>query len=421
MRLFGVVLAALSLAGLSAAQVVLPLHTSSRWILDANNARVKLRCINWAGHMEVNLPEGLHKQPIPILADWIKAQGFNCVRLTYSIDHALSPDVLVADTFQNAAAAAGVPLANMTALYQAAVAANPFMGYANTTTRDVFGVVIDTLWDRGVMTLLDNHVSKASWCCDLTDGNGWWDTAFGYIGANSQYFHTGEWLQGLQAMATWAHTGGHRGVVAMSLRNELRQLLFQDTNNGDDWYDLVSEAGTLVHAAHPDVLVVVGGVDSATDLTRVRINRMLNTTGWPGKHVWEWHSYSFTVTFPRILPCSILQELYGALVGFVLTQNKDYTAPLLLSEFGVGQTGGPATNEGGLSTDDSTYLSCLTEYMEGNDGDWAVWALQGSYYVRNGQTDYDETWGLLDHDWAALRNPQFPGLLGSMWQMTQGP
>ncbi|ERS96619.1 glucosyll hydrolase family 5 protein/cellulase [Sporothrix schenckii 1099-18] len=418
MKLFRVLMTALNLAELSAAQVAIPLHSSSRWILDSNNNRVKLRCINWAGHMEVNLPEGLHKQPISFLADWIRDQGFNCVRLTYSIDHALNPNTLVSDAFTNAATAAGVPLTNMTAMYNDAVAVNPFMGEATTTTRDVYDAVIDALWERGVMTLLDNHVSKASWCCDLTDGNGWWDTAFGYIAANSQYFHTAEWLQGLQAMASWAYAN-HPGVVAMSLRNELRQLLFQDTNNGDDWYDLVSEAGSLVHQANPNVLVVVGGISSATDLSSVRISRMLNTTGWLGKHVWEWHSYSFTVTFPRILPCALLKDLYGGFAGFVLTQGKDYTGPLLLSEFGVGQTGG--TIDGGLSSDDSTYLSCLTEYMESNDSDWVVWALQGSYYVRGGQTDYDETWGLLNHDWSALRNPQFPGLLGGMWNMTQGP
>ncbi|CAK7206732.1 hypothetical protein SEUCBS139899_009538 [Sporothrix eucalyptigena] len=421
MRFFGAFLAALGLAGLAAAQTArpaIPLHSSSRWILDSNNERVKLRCLNWAGHMEVNLPEGLHKQPISVIADWIKNQGFNCVRLTYSIDHALSPNTLVSDAFTNAATAAGVPLANMTTMYNAAAANNPFMGYVNTTTQDVFGAIIDALWERSIMTLLDNHVSKASWCCNLSDGNGWWDTAFGYIAINSQYFHTGEWLLGLQAMATWAYDN-HPGVVAMSLRNELRQLLLQDTNNGDDWYDLIAEAGTLVHDANPNVLVVVGGVDSATDLSSVRLNRMLNITGWPGKHVWEWHSYSFTVTYPRILPCSILKDLYGGFVGFVLTQNEDYTAPLILSEFGVGQTGG--SDDGGLSSADSTYLSCLTEYMESNDSDWVVWALQGSYYLRDGQTDYDETWGLLNHDWTALRNPQFPGLLGAMWNMTQGP
>ncbi|OAA58066.1 glycoside hydrolase family 5 protein [Niveomyces insectorum RCEF 264] len=443
-------LTATAMAVAEAAAPVLPLHTSSRWILDATDTRVKFRCVNWAGHLEVNLPEGLHKQSIATLADWVQAQGFNCVRLTYSIDHALHPDVSVADAFRNAAAAAGVPPANMTALYEAAVAHNPFLGDPATTTRDVFGAVVDALWARGVMTLLDNHVSKASWCCNLTDGNGWWDTAFGYVAANAQYFNTTEWLQGLQAMAAWARGGGggggsgdddnddsdhgHPGVVAFSLRNELRAFLLQDTNDGADWYALLAEAGALVHAAHPDALVVVGGVDSATNLARVRGgggDRMLNTTAWAGKHVWEWHAYSFTVTFPRFLPCGALQDVYGALVGFVLTQGQAYTAPLLLSEFGVDQTGGGgggggggaggSANAGGLSSVDSAYLACLAQYMQGNDAEWAVWALQGSYYVRNQQTDYDETWGLLDHAWAAPRNPQFAGLLGSMWNMTQGP
>ncbi|KAJ2964720.1 hypothetical protein NQ176_g10774 [Zarea fungicola] len=67
-----------------------PLHSSSRWILGADNQRVKLRCINWAGHLEVNVPEGLHKQPVNYIASWIANQGFNCVRLTYSIDMALN-------------------------------------------------------------------------------------------------------------------------------------------------------------------------------------------------------------------------------------------------------------------------------------------------------------------------------------------
>jgi hypothetical protein len=34
-------------AALHKRSVAYPLHTSSRWILDANNNRVKLRCANW--------------------------------------------------------------------------------------------------------------------------------------------------------------------------------------------------------------------------------------------------------------------------------------------------------------------------------------------------------------------------------------
>jgi hypothetical protein len=382
--------------------------------MDANNQRVKMRCINWAGHMETHVPEGLHKQSIEYLADWISKNGFNCVRLTYSIDYALNPGLKVSDAFTAAASPAGVSVDAMTGLYNQAVAKNPFL--ATATTQDVYAKIVDTLWSRGIMTLLDNHVSKASWCCNLSDGNGWWDTAFGYNSFNSRFFHTGEWLSGLQAMAAWAQ--GHPGVVAMSLRNEIREFLLQDLNGRKDWYDLVGQAATLVHKTNPAVLIVIGGVMSATDLTHIRSN-MIDTTNWAGKHVWEFHAYSFTVTFPDPLSsCDVVRAEYGLFAGFVLEQNKPYTAPLILSEFGVGMTGG---NNKGLNDKDNSYLTCLAKYMSDNDAEWAVWAIQGSYYARDKVVDEDEGWGVLNKDWSDWRNPAFPGMLNTMFNVTQGP
>ncbi|KAK3313786.1 glycoside hydrolase family 5 protein [Apodospora peruviana] len=401
-----------------AQQAALPLKSSSRWILDANNQRVKFRCVNWAGHQEANIPEGLDKQPVGYIVDWIKQQGFNCVRLTYSIDHALNGNTMkVADSFSQAAAAAGVPAPAMTGLYANVISKNPFI--ATATTRDVYTNVVDTLWEAGIMTILDNHVSKATWCCNLTDGNGWWDEGFGYNSWNSRFFKTQDWLTGLQTMAVWATD--HPGVVAMSLRNEIREFLLQGSFNGRaDWYRFIKQGGDIVHAANPDVLVVVGGVQSSTDLTHVRPkNKMLDTSGWAGKHVWEMHAYSFTVTFPDPFQnCDAVKAEYGTFSGFVLEQNKPYTGPLILSEFGVGMLGG---SENGLNAQDDRYLKCLVSYMTSNDADWAVWALQGSYYLRDGNVDADETWGLMSHDWKGWRNEKFPGMLGDMWKVTQGP
>lgn len=411
----------------------LPLSTSGRWILDADGARVKLRCVNWAGHMEAHVPEGLHRQSVDTIAQFIADAGFNCVRLTYSIDWALHPDETVADAFANAANLSGTPehQANLTGFYADAVALNPFLADPATTVRDVYGEVVDRLWARGVMTVLDNHVSRAQWCCNLTDGNGWWDAGFGYTDANSRFFNTTEWLQGLSAVAAWAAAdGAHPGVVAMSLRNEIRQFLLQGINGPyDDWFTYLNQAGAAVHDAHPDVLVVVGGGMSATDLTMVRsgsgASKLDYASAWPGKHVWEFHAYSFTVTFAVDLgSCSLERDEYGAWDGFVLAQGEDYTAPLFLSEFGVGMgDGADGSNNAtaGLSQGDYDYLTCLVGYMEGNDAEWALWAVQGSYYIRNGVVDYDESYGVLDHSWSTWRNPAFPALLGSMWNVTQGP
>jgi hypothetical protein len=411
-----VLLVGLSCSTLFALGQTLPLHTSSRWILDATNARVKFRCVNWAGHLETNTPEGLDKQSIDYITSWIHAQGFNCVRLTYSIDHALNPNVLVSDAFTAAATAAGVSAASMTNTYNNAVGKNPFL--ATATTQDVFGAIVDSLWSKGVMTILDNHVSKASWCCSVTDGNGWWNTASGYNDLNSRYFVTSDWLNGLQAMATWAQS--HPGVVAMSLRNELRQFLLQDLTANNDWYTYVSEGAVRVHQTNPDVLIIIGGISSATDLSMLK-TRNLDTSSWAGKHVWEFHAYPDTTTFPATQvfgSCDLVNAEYGALDGFVLQQGASWTAPLILSEFGVQMTGGP--NQG-LSDRDHEYLDCLVEYATSNDIDWAIWPLQGTYYVRQGIVGWEETWGVISDDWSGWRNPQFPPMLGAMWTVTQGP
>lgn len=406
-------LAGLAAAALAASKPAVPLHSSSRWILGSDNQRVKLRCVNWAGHLENNVPEGLHKKPVADVAAWIAAQGFNCVRLTYSIDMALGMGLRVEDSFRAGAKAGGADEAGMMALYGEAVEKNPFL--ANATVIDAFDAVQAALWDHGVMTILDNHVSRAKWCCDLDDGNGWWSDAPGYLAANSQYFDHQNWLDGLTAMAAWAR--GKPGIVGMSLRNELRAHVTQMPFAASVWRKNMPVAAAAVHSANPDVLVVVGAINGGTDLTPLR-DRKLDTSAWAGKNVWEAHAYSFTVITPDLGSCSVRKVNYGLLFGFVLEQDKVNTGPLFLSEFGVGMTGGP---NDGLNDKDSKYLSCLVEYMENNDADWSLWAVQGSYYVRDGNLDQDEGFGALDHDWNDWRNPKFKSLLGKMPEVTQFP
>ncbi|KAK4167669.1 glycoside hydrolase [Cladorrhinum sp. PSN259] len=397
----------------------LPLHASSRWILDANNNRVKLRCINWAGHMETNIPEGLSHQPVDTIVDWIASQGFNCVRLTYSTDMALTGNTTtVQSSFQHASTSWSRPA--LYSLYSDGIQAkNPWIT-TQTTTLSVFATVIDKLYSRNVLTILDNHVSRASWCCNITDGNGWWDSAQGYNDLNSRFFDTSLWLSGLSSMANFSLN--HPGVVAMSLRNELRAFpLLQDLDNRRDWYTFISRGASTVYAQNPALLIIIGGSQSSTDLTHLR-TRPLDTSGWSrDKTVFEMHAYSFTLTFPDpFRSCPLVKASYGLFSGFVLEQNKPYTGPLILSEFGVGMSGGEAKYDG-LNEKDDRYLNCLVEYMENNDADWAVWALQGSYYMRDGQVDHDEGWGLLNHDWSGWRNDKFPARLKRMWNVTQGP
>lgn len=388
------------------------LYTDSRWIVDENNERYKLRCVNWAGHLETNTPEGLQHQTPDYIASWIASQGFNCVRLTYSIDMALDQDMTVADSFTYAGNVSGVGEPAMQQLYQQAVQKNSFL--ANATRIEAYSAVISALADHNVNVILDNHVSKAQWCCNLTDGNGWWDTASPYIEFNSQWFNTSNWLAGLGAMATFA--AQHDNIIGMSVRNEMRGVFPQDLDNHADWYTYVGQGAAAIHAANADLLVMIGGVASATDFSFQRTVGPFNTTGLANKAVWEFHMYSFSVGFISS-QCSVFQTQLGAVAGYLLEQGEAYTGPLWLSEFGVAQNGANGT----LSSEDQSYLTCLVQYMQNNDADWAVWAVQGDYYVREGQLSYVESYGLLDPTWTRAQNPSFAGMLGSMWNVTQGP
>ncbi|KAK7704204.1 hypothetical protein SLS57_010587 [Botryosphaeria dothidea] len=398
-------LAAAGLSFLTAQASAEVLHTSGRWIVDSNNARVKLRCANWAGHMETKIPEGLQAQPVATIASWLADNGFNCVRLTYSIDMALNPSESVSAAFTAAGESAGIAAADMTALYDSVVAKNSWISSA--TTQSTFARVVDELATHNVLVVLDNHVSHASWCCGSSDGNGWWDQASGYTDANSRYFNTTAWLAGLSAMAEFS--AAHPNVVGMALRNELRASGSQDQDGHADWRKFVGQGLNAIHGSNADLLMVVGGPSYATDLSFL-YDDPLDRSAFPDKVVWEFHNYQWSWSYSD---CADHQTKLGQKTGFLLGENQDYTGPLWLSEFGW--------NLDTPSAAEIDYYTCLVQYMQGNDADWAFWALQGSYYIRDGETNFEETFGLVNKDWSAWRNTTFPDILGSMFDVTQGP
>jgi hypothetical protein len=63
-----------------------PFKTSGRWITDALGNNVTHAGVNWPGHGEVMIPEGLQHQSIPAIVSKIKSLGMNAIRLTYAIE-----------------------------------------------------------------------------------------------------------------------------------------------------------------------------------------------------------------------------------------------------------------------------------------------------------------------------------------------
>lgn len=388
-----------------------PFATSSRWILDANGNRFKFRCVHWVGHMETNIPEGLQHQSVDYISAWIAKSGFNCIRLSYSIDMALNQGLSVKDSFT--AAAASTQTAAVAGLYNDVKANNDWIT-DTTTVIEVFEKVIASLGAYYVKVILDNHVSKASWCCSQSDGNGWFDTPGSSPSSDTTYFDIGNWLTGLTAMAAFAK--GKPNVIGMDLRNELRPT----DHDTDNWYKYIPEGASAIYKTNPSLLIIIGGLSYAIDLSFV-YQTPLDLSQWPNRVVWEFHNYvnsysDVDLSVGSNIDCPRLQSDIGSSSGYLLTQGKAYTAPLWLSEFGFDLKS--------TAPSDQSWITCIVAYMTSNDAEWSWWTLGGSYYVLFGNVNATERYGALDPQWRDWQNADFQKTLGwpgGMWAVKQGP
>lgn len=169
-----------------------PLSTKSRWIIDdVGGHRVKLVGGNWAGHVGPMLPEGLDKRPLSDIARHIALMGFNSVRLTYATYMFTQYSrVTVMQSLRNLSLFNAID--GMTKY-------NPQL--LKLTLPDAQEAVVNQLASCGIMTVLDNQVSKPIWCCSDDDGNGFW---------GDKYFDPKDWLQSLHMVA---HRYRHNPMV----------------------------------------------------------------------------------------------------------------------------------------------------------------------------------------------------------------
>ncbi|KAK8449020.1 hypothetical protein SEVIR_7G149000v4 [Setaria viridis] len=370
-----------------AAAAVPTLSTASRWVVDEGGSRVKLACVNWPSHLEPMLAEGLSKRPVGAIAAAVAAMGFNCVRLTWPTFLATDAsygELTVAQSFQRL---------NLTESLAGIRANNP--DFVDLKLIDALKAVVSSLGKHDVMVILDNHLSKPGWCCSNTDGNGF----FG-----DTYFDPDVWVAGLKKMA--AMFAGVDNVVGMSLRNELRG----PRQNANDWYmQLGAEA---VHGANPRVLVILSGLSFDNDLAFIN-SRPVNLS-FSGKAAFEVHWYSFSNSqewgsgnanqaCARITAGVARRALYLLDKGW----------PVILSEFGVDNRGG--------NTNDNRYYGCAAAAAADLDMDWALWALQGSYYLREGVRDLDEVYGVLDRAWSGPRNASALSRVQALQRPLRGP
>lgn len=279
----------------------------------------------------------------------------------------------------------------------------------------VFDAVAAECFQQQIYVHLDNHMSKAAWCCSADDGNAW----FG-----DTYFNTENWVRGIAYMA--GHGKNWPAFVSTGLRNELRTPADDSPAKADyewaDWYPNMTAGANASNEANPDALIFISGLNYDTDLGNV--TRGLDLGGgqvfnkdsfsYADKIVFELHNYNNNLEDSSCADFNLYNNGYNAMDTSANTTAKNI-APVVLTEFGFMQDNTTYTRP---------YPTCTAEYLTnlpGGPGGWFQWVISGSYYIRRGTQDFEETWGeypslagrrpsltplpgLLNHDWSAWRS-----------------
>ena len=408
-------------------QPALPLRTRGRFIVDDAGKRVKFAGVNWYGAEELDrVPAGLQCQPVDAIAAHLVADGYNVVRLLWASDTWLDADKTVPPV---------------------AVAANPNM--RGLGARAVFDEVIDALARHGLLVILDNHVTRADWCCTGNDGNAlWWS---GYDPAHPPTWATrsragkaalftygqNRWLAAWRSVATrYGPHGAHPqpAVVAADLRNEPRDdtLLHVPTRWGgrippwQDWPRAATRAGNLVLRSNPSLLIVVEGISYAADLRGVASDPI--RLAMPDRLVYSAHDYIAThweYTHGGMTAAALNTQL-GASWGWLLTQNRWYTTPVVVGEFGTCHP-----DLAWCTSADQAWFAAFTAYLQAGDLDWTYFSVNGTGARGNDEPGTCDTtqrfpgcpegYGLSDDTWSKDASPPISAVLAGLEPVRQTP
>ncbi|KAK1989829.1 glycoside hydrolase [Colletotrichum falcatum] len=389
-------LAALALPAASVATLAgrdpapaLPLSARDAYIVDSRNATVVMVGVNWAGHERAMIPEGLQYQSVEAIVRRVAETGFNSVRLTFAsemVDDVVEGggDATLGETLR-----AALGPENGTAVLARILRNNP--GFDEGTKRlEVWDAVAAELGRQNIYLHLDNHVSRAGWCCTPTDGNGW----FG-----DTYFNTSNWVRSLSFMAEHGKAAKWPTFSSMGLRNELRDPFSVppptlENTTWTTWKTRMVQGASAVHAANPDVLIFFGGRIFDFDISAPVQGRFGAEPGFAfslaelpfrDKFVFEQHQYDQGLVDDACASYGDILAAFGSDAMTVAAPGSN-RAPLVMSEWGHDQTDAAAAYA-------DKFRRCLMDFMVERRIGWMVWVLGGSYYTRQGVQDKDETWG----------------------------
>ncbi len=346
-------------------EITPPLHTDGNRILDAAGHAVRLASVNWYGFDEKEyVPGGLDHAPLETIVKAIQEIGVNSVRLPWA-NETLERNPVVPDY---------------------AVQANP--QFKGKHAMEVMDAVIAALAHAQIMVVLDNHVSRADWCCSETDRNGLWYTP--------EYPET-RWLADWQTIVRRYQR--QPWVVGADLRNELRSgATWGGANPALDWHAAAERGGNVVLAVNPRLLIMVEGPGYSTDFRG--FDKLPVQLSVAHRLVYSPHAYNMEGR--AFGSYQDLKRAYEARAGFLFHSKP--AAPIWVGEFGTCQT--LACGSG------SAWFRLFVRYIKENDLSWSYWPLNGTQSSGKGRKyNTIEEYGLLTPDYRHIAAPKIVELL----------
>jgi endoglucanase len=339
-------------------EVQFPLATRRAEIVDARGRMVLLRGVNWFGmETETNVPHGMWIRDYKDFLAQIKQQGYNVIRLPYSVQGLRETTVSGIDY--------GLP------------------GNADLqgkTPIEVMDAIVQEAGRQGIMVLLDSHRLNNQRIPELWYGDG---------------FTEADWINTWTMLAV--RYKNQANVIGADLKNEPHGRASWGTGDrATDWRLAAERAGSAILKVNPNWLIVVEGVENNVPGQRLKrhwmggnlegVRRFPVRLPVRNRVVYSPHEYGAGVfnqpwfnekSFPNNL-----SDRWETGFHYIARQG---IAPVWVGEFGGRQT--DATSKEGI------WQRRFVQYLRQNRLGFAYWSWN---------PNSSDTGGLLQDDWKTL-------------------
>lgn len=340
------------------------LSMSGATMIDSNGEPVRLTGVNWFGFETANrVVHGLWSRDYRSMLRQVRDLGFNAVRIPWSnaiLEPGSAPNSI---TFSGPDPYDGTSPMNQ-----------PLQG---KTSMQILDLIIEEAGRQGLKVILDNHSRKP----DNFISEGLW-----YL----PDFPESRWIADWKAMA--ARYRNTPTVAAFDLHNEPHNQASWGGDPSTDFAAAAERAAAAIHSVHPDVIIIVGGVQTYNGISywwggnlRGVGDRPLDIE--PAKLLYSAHDYGPEV-FPQTwfsapdYPQNLI-PLWDETWGYI---PKSGLAGVFIGEFGIG-------HQEAFQGRALQWIQSLMAYM-GASSSWTYWSLN---------PNSGDTGGILKDDWVSVQ------------------